>query len=162
MPPKEITPDAFSPDVREFLALLRKHGVRFVIVGGHAAIFHGHVRITGDTDVFYDGSDENCAKLYKALGDFWAGDIPGVAAAAELETPGVVTQFGRPPNRLDLINRIDGVAFAECWDQRDEAFFRDGATTTSVPILNRSCLLKNKRASGRPKDLDDLEALGGN
>ena len=161
MPPQEIRPDTFSEDCREFLALLGSHGVRYLVVGGHAAIFHGNIRVTGDTDIFYERSAENCGRIFVALGAFWGGEIPGVNGPSELAAAGVVTQFGRPPNRLDLINDIDGVTFDECWSQKDEAFFRTGTATVHVPILSRECFLKNKRASGRPKDLDDVQALGG-
>jgi hypothetical protein len=66
-----------------------------------------------------------------------------------------VIQFGRPPNRIDLLSSIDGVTFEEAWDTRLEVEFAGGGNLT-VAILSLEKLLQNKRASGRPKDLDDV------
>lgn len=149
----------FSPDVREFLRLLSLHGVRYVIVGGEAVIYHGHARLTGDVDVFFDPEPTNARRLFAALLEFWGGEVPGVGSAAELSAPGVMVMFGRPPNRLDLLNRIDAVAFDEAWADRVETELEVGGTRVPVYYIGLETLLKNKRAAGRPKDLDDLPFL---
>jgi hypothetical protein len=97
MPPEVVDAESFSPDVREFLRLLQVHAVHFVIIGGEAVIFYGHIRVTGDIDVFYDPAPDNAARMYAALSDFWEGSIPQIDDPSELESPGVVFQFGVPP-----------------------------------------------------------------
>lgn len=97
---------------------LQRHRVRYVIVGGEAVIFHGYPRLTGDIDFFYENSAVNTRRLFAALNDFWSGRVPGVRSPEELREEKLVVQFGRPPNRIDLLNRIDGVTFTEAWRHR--------------------------------------------
>jgi hypothetical protein len=154
-----MNPAIFSDDVRDFLRLLTVHSVRYLIVGGEAVIFHGYARLTGDVDIFYDSSQENVERLFAALSVFWAGAVPGIASADELAAPGAIFMFGRPPNRLDLLNRIDGVAFGEAWTTREPTSMGGEDPTIVVPYIGLDALLRNKRAAGRPKDHDDLAYL---
>ncbi|GMV06263.1 MAG: hypothetical protein AMXMBFR53_25390 [Gemmatimonadota bacterium] len=151
----------FSPDTRAFVELLNAHAVRYVVVGGQAVVFHGHVRLTGDVDFFFSGERANASALFAALQDFWGGDVPGIASADELEPEGMVLQFGQPPNRIDLMNAIDGVAFEEAWAGRVEAALVGEGRETRLPFIGLDALVRNKRAGGRPKDLDDLSYLTG-
>lgn len=159
MPSPRLDPAHFSPDTRAFIELLNRHRVRYVIAGGEAVIFHGHARLTGDVDFFFDRHPPNPANLYAALREFWGGQVPNLESSSELHHPGLVLQFGVPPNRIDLINEIDGVAFDEAWAGRDEALLPNGESGLVVPYLGRAELIRNKEASGRPKDLDDLAYL---
>ena len=88
---------------------------------GEAVIFYGHVRLTGDVDFFYARDSENLGRLFSALREFWAGDVPGLQGPEELSPEGTIVQFGQPPNRLDLISSIEGVDFEEAWEGRLEA-----------------------------------------
>ena len=92
-----MTGVGFSRDSKEFLGLLMKHKVRYMIVGGEAVIFYGYARLTGDIDIFYEISKSNAVRLYDALNEFWAGKIPGIESAKDLTNKGVVLQFGAPP-----------------------------------------------------------------
>lgn len=163
MPRQKIDPAHFSPDTQHFIALLHHYGVRYLIVGGEAVIFHGYARYTGDVDFLYERSEPNANALYAALHSFWDGDIPGVASVDELLEDAIVVQFGRPPNRIDLLSSIDGVAFEEAWSARvtAELSAKPGDDPIPVFILGFEALLKNKAASARAKDLDDLRYLGG-
>src|SRR4051794_9340725 len=96
----------FSGDTVEFIRLMAKHSVRYVIVGGQAVIFHGYARFTGDVDFFYATDTRNAEALFNALREFWDGNIPGISSAIELQEPEAVIQFGRPPNRIDLLTSI--------------------------------------------------------
>jgi hypothetical protein len=78
-----MNPDYFSDDIAEFIRLLHKFGVRYVIVGGEAVIYYGYPRLTGDVDFFYGGSKENRSALYAALLEFWDGSIPGIQAVSK-------------------------------------------------------------------------------
>ena len=144
---------------QEFLRLLLRHQVRYLVVGGIAVIYHGHARLTGDVDFLYDANPENAHRLYAALGEFWGGAVPALGGPADLLEPGVVVQYGRPPNRIDLLSSISGVTFAEAWAARKEEPLEGGAESLMVPIIGLAELVRNKRAAGRPKDLDDLEFL---
>lgn len=157
MSPVRIDPGHFSPDTLAFLRELSGHDVRYLIVGGEAVILHGHVRLTGDVDVFYANDPDNRERLYAALLSFWDGIIPGVDSVEELGSEGSVIQFGRPPNRIDLLNDITGVTFEEAWPERVETVV--GESTLRVPYIGVAALVKNKRASGRPRDLADVEYL---
>jgi hypothetical protein len=151
-----IDPSHFSLDVRDFIRLLEKHEVRYLIVGGEAVIFYGHARLTGDVDFFYDGGNENSRRLYAALHEFWEGSVPGVEGAVELTEPGLIVQFGVPPNRIDLMNRIDAVEFEDAWKERTVVELDVGGGRITVNYVGLVELIKNKEAAARPKDLDDL------
>jgi len=161
MPPPKIDPEHFSADTRWFITLLHHHEVRYVIVGGEAVIFHGYARYTGDVDFLYDRSEPSVKSLYAALTEFWDGDIPGLAAPDELLESAIVVQFGRPPNRIDLLSSIDGVGFDEAWGGRvtAEMVSEPGANPVPVFFISLGPLLKNKAATARAKDLDDLRYL---
>ncbi len=77
--------------------------MKYVVVGGEAVIFHGHVRFTGGVDFFYRHDPENVAALFQALTAFWGGKIPGIEKPEEFLEPGIIVQFGRPPKRIDQI-----------------------------------------------------------
>jgi hypothetical protein len=152
---------SFSADTLEFIRLLAKHSVRYVIVGGQAVIFHGYARFTGDVDFFYSNDPSNAESLFRALLEFWDGNIPGISSAADLQEPNTVTQFGRPPNRIDLLTSIDGVTFDEAWATREIVVIQDQDhfRTIESALLSLPTLIQNKKASARPKDLDDLSHL---
>ncbi|MDP2957857.1 MAG: hypothetical protein Q8N53_15630 [Longimicrobiales bacterium] len=118
-----------------------------------------HVRLTGDVDVFFARDSENLGRLFAALESFWDGSIPGIDSPDAFAPEGVVVQFGQPPNRVDLINAIDGVSFEEAWPGRVDAVVVSDDGEVPVSFIGLDALVKNKRASGRPKDLDDLSYL---
>lgn len=139
--------------------MLHKHRVRYLIVGGEAVIYYGYSRLTGDVDFFYDRESANAQALYAALAEFWGGTVPGIADWGELVEEGVIIQFGRPPHRLDLVNRIDGVPFQEAWPARHVARMQSQGASIPVLYIGLPELLRNKEAAGRPKDLEDLQYL---
>jgi hypothetical protein len=156
---RQIEAANFSADTLEFIRLLAKHSVRYVIVGGQAVIFHGYTRFTGDVDFFYSSETSNAEALFKALLEFWEGNIPGISCAGDLQQPATIIQFGRPPNRIDLLTSIDGVAFDEAWATREIVLLQAPSQTIETALLSLPKLIKNKQASGRPKDLDDIGHL---
>jgi hypothetical protein len=157
----EVDADHFSPDTRAFIQLLAAHGVRYLIVGGEAVILHGHVRLTGDVDFFFSTEEENVERLFAVLEEFWEGEVPGLSVAEDLAPAGTVVQFGVPPNRIDLINEIEGVSFDEAWQGRVECRLVTDGGEAPLWYLGLEELIRNKRATGRPKDLDDLDYLTG-
>jgi hypothetical protein len=159
MPPETLDGSAFSSDVQDFLRAPHTHDVRFMIVGGEAVIFYGHIRVTGDIDVYYDREHDNTVCLFKALEEFWQGEIPELNGPAELERRGVIFQFGVPPNRIDLLNDIDGVDFESAWLRRTRVELTSSEGNIPFSYIGLEDLIQNKRAAGRPKDLDDLPFL---
>ncbi len=154
-----IDSSSFSPDILDFIRLLHAHEVRYLIVGGEAVIYYGHARLTGDVDFFYDRDPENARRLHAALDEFWSGSIPGLSGSEELTEQGLIIQFGVPPNRIDLLNRIDAVDFAEAWARRTSVSLDDDDDSVPVHYLGLAELIRNKEGAGRPKDLDDLPFL---
>lgn len=145
-----------NPDFVEFLAALVARDARFLVVGAHALAVHGVPRATGDIDIWIDRTPANVARVWRALADFGApADALGVRPD-DLETPDLVVQIGIPPRRIDLLTGVTGLEFEEAWATR--VVHRVGAL--EIPFLGRDALVRNKRASGRYKDLGDLEALG--
>ncbi len=149
----------FSPDILDFIRLLSNHKVRYVIVGGEAVIYYGYPRLTGDVDFFYGKSDKNINSLFNALSKFWKGDIPGIKKKSELAKPGYIIQFGIPPNRIDLMNTIDGVHFEDAWNEKNSEHLSFGGEEVPIYFLSLKHLLINKKLSGRDKDRDDLSYL---
>jgi hypothetical protein len=146
-----------NPDWSEFLSLLIRNGVRFVVVGGHAVAAYGEPRLTEDLDVFVEASHANAARLRRSLVDFGFGD--SAPSEAELAKRGNVWMLGRKPWRIDILTRIDGVTFEDAWKGRKEIDFE----ARGLYVIGRRELIANKRAAKRPKDLADvasLEALG--
>ncbi len=76
----------FSSDIQDFLYLLSLHKVRYLIVGGEAVIYYGFARLTGDVDFFFEPALNNVQRLYRALHEFWQGDVPGIQSPNELMT----------------------------------------------------------------------------
>ena len=143
-------------DFRDLLAELVKANARFLIVGAHALSVHGIPRATADLDVWIDRSPENARRVWAALAAFGAPlDALGIEMS-DLTRSDVVAQFGLPPYRIDILTGVSGVTFDEAWPERVDDRF-DGVP---VHYLGRAALIRNKRASGRTKDLADLESLG--
>jgi len=149
----------FSKDIQEFLVLLRKHSVKYVIVGGEAVIYYGYARLTGDVDFFYEPSRENALNLYRSLDEFWGRDIPGINASEELMEYGTILQFGVPPNRIDLVNSIEGVTFGDVWVGRTTERVEISGQTIPVHFIGLEQLIMNKEEVRRPKDMEDLKYL---
>ena len=149
----------FSEDIQEFLRLLAKHRVKYLIVGGEAVIYYGHARLTGDVAFFYEDSKQNVMGLFKALEEFWRGDVPGISKAEELLIPGMIIQFGTPPNRIDLLNNINAVTFRAAWLNRTTVDLRIKEGRVPVYYIGLAELNINKEDLKRYKDLEDLKYL---
>ena len=144
---------ALSQDLKEFVGLLNAHGVEFLVVGGHAVGFHGWPRFTEDLDLLVRPSVTNGQRLMDVLDAFGFGDI-GLNASS-FSKQGQVIQLGRAPNRVDLMTGIDGVDFEDAWAHRLAGRLEE----IPVAVLGLQQLLANKRATGRPQDLADIDRL---
>ena len=146
----------FSKDIVEFLYLLFKYKVNYLIVGGEAVIYYGHARLTGDIDIFYERSNKNVKKLFNMLNEFWNNDIPGISNQKELMHKGMVFQFGVPPNRIDLINTIENIKFQDAWGNKKEDIINNEKREIKIFYIGLNELIKNKEAINRFRDKDDL------
>jgi hypothetical protein len=147
--------DALNEDFRDLLVLFSEAGAEFLIVGAYALAFHGAPRASGDIDIFVRATKENAARVLEALTRFGAPLAAHGVTISELARPGTVYQIGLPPRRIDVLTEISGVSFDEAWASRVSAEV-DGHT---VHLIGRDAFLKNKTASGRPKDLADAARL---
>jgi len=102
-----------NKDFKEFLDLLNKHQVDYMVVGGFALAFHGAPRYTGDIDIWIRSSKENADLLLNALGAFGFA-LPELTAADFCE-PDQIVQLGLPPVRIDLLTSISGVTWSEAF-----------------------------------------------
>jgi len=140
-------------DFAEMLGALCDQQVEFLIVGAYAMAAHGLPRATGDIDIWVRPTEGNAEKVWAALQAFGAPVFN--LTLKDLSEPGIVFQIGLPPNRIDILTRITGVDFEQAWSERLEIVL-DGRT---LPVLGRADLIHNKRSTGRPKDLGDVQML---
>lgn len=147
--------DRLNPDFRDLLLEFHAHDVEFLIVGAYAVAFHGVPRATGDIDIFIRPSTANAERAWNALAAFGTPLGSANIEPRDLGTPGTVYQIGLPPRRIDILTTLSGISFDEAWASRQPAEL-DGHT---VYFIGREALLRNKRASGRAKDLGDIQAL---
>jgi hypothetical protein len=142
-------------DLREFIELLNSASVEYAIVGGWALGFHGYPRYTQDIDILIRATPENAARLELAIQRFGFGSLG--LAASDFLVFGQIIQLGHPPNRIDLLTSLTGLAAEEIWESLEPGEL-DG-----IPVffLGRNMLIKNKKATGRPRDRADVEELGG-
>ena len=140
-------------DFRDLLVLLNKNDVAFMIVGGYALAFHGAPRFTGDIDIYVRPDPDNAIRILAALNEFGFGSLG--LTSEDFQSPNKVTQLGVPPIRIDLITSITGVTWEEAEDNKCAGNYGD------VPVffIGKDQFIANKMATGRKKDLADIEAI---
>jgi len=141
------------PDFKEFLQLLNSHKVEYLLIGGYAVGYYGYPRATGDMDIWIAVHPDNARRVVNALNEF-GFPLPAEDTSLFLQE-NKITRMGVPPLRLEILTTISGVTFAECHAQREIREI-DGVAVSLISLEN---LKKNKMASGRYKDLNDLENL---
>ena len=141
-------------DFKELLELFNEHKVNYLIVGGYALAHHGVPRYTGDMDIFVKPDKENALRILRALNDFGFGSVG--LKEADFRNSNKVVQLGYPPVRIDIITSISGLAWDDAYKGRVKGKYGD----VQVSYIGRDHFILNKRASGRKKDIADLEALG--
>lgn len=141
------------PDFREFLNLLNAHKVEYLIVGGYAVGYHGYPRATVDMDVWIAINAVNAERALAALKEF-GFESTELTIDTFLKENRIV-RMGVPPLRIEILTGIDGVTFDECYAERITDYI-DGV---AVSLINLRDLKINKIASGRAKDINDLENL---
>jgi hypothetical protein len=142
-----------NPDFRDMLFLFIEENVEYLVVGAYAMGAHGVPRFTGDIDLWVYAERDNAQRVRRALAKFGApiGDL----SVEDLSSPNLVFQIGIAPQRIDVMTSITGVAFEDAWPNRLTAEIAGMA----VNVIGRNELIRNKRATGRPKDLLDTQIL---
>jgi hypothetical protein len=142
-----------NPDFADLLLAFNAHEVRYLVVGAYALAAHGRPRATGDLDVWVEPTHANAARVMRALAAFGApldqveeGDFAG---------PGIVFQMGLPPGRIDVLTALTALTFEEAWVSRLEGSLGDAP----VAFIGRDAFIRNKQATGRTRDLGDVESL---
>jgi hypothetical protein len=143
-----------NQDFLDLLRALSARDVRFLIVGAYALAVHGRPRATADLDVWIDATPDNATRLVAALADF--GAPLDRVSARDFSAPGIVFQMGLPPYRIDILTELSGLTFGEAWPTRMRAAF---GPDLEVDYIGRDAFIRNKRATGRAKDLGDIEGL---
>ncbi|HOW98102.1 MAG TPA: hypothetical protein P5567_11330 [Kiritimatiellia bacterium] len=143
-----------QPDFKELLALFNEQKIEYIIVGAYALAYHGAPRFTGDIDLYVRPTKNNAARIIAALSSFGFGSLG--LKEEDFQKPEQVIQLGVPPVRIDLITSITGVT----WEEANAGKVSGKYGDVDVLYLGRDQYAQNKRATGRKKDLADLEALG--
>ncbi|MGD1046682.1 MAG: hypothetical protein ABR936_15345 [Bacteroidota bacterium] len=138
---------------KEFVELLNRNRVEYLIVGGYAVIAHGYPRSTGDLDVWVNPTQSNAKKVLHVLKEFGFGKLK--ITEKNLFTKGTILQFGYVPLRIDVLTDIDGVEFEEAFPRR----FKKKYSGIMINFIGKEALTKNKSSAGRKRDLADLEEL---
>ena len=140
-------------DFEEFVRLLNRHKVRYLIVGAYAVAFHAQPRNTGDIDFFIENEKDNAKRLIKAIREFGFESLN--LTEDDFLKPDYIVQLGYEPNRIDLLSSISGIKFDRGYAAKVKGMF-GGETAWFISFEN---LLKNKQAVGRKKDEADVELL---
>ncbi|MBU0682813.1 MAG: hypothetical protein ABIH85_03110 [Candidatus Omnitrophota bacterium] len=140
-------------DFKELLKLLNSKKIKYLLVGGYAVALHGYPRATGGMDIWVAVSEINARKMVEVLTEF-GFNVPELKENLFLEKNKNI-RMGVPPIRIEFLTSIDGVDFTECYKNKQTVAIEG----IKVNFISLKDLKKNKKASGRYRDLDDLEHL---
>lgn len=146
----------FNRDFQDFIQALNESEVDYILVGGYAVILHGYARTTGGMDIWVKAVASNYQRLLEAFKMFGMSVFDMTEMRFMDTSENEVFSFGRPPVSIDIITKIKGLQFDEALASA-EWFSIEG--DLRVRALNLNSLITAKKASGRNKDLDDIENL---
>ncbi len=138
---------------KEFIELLEKHEVKFLIVGGYAVAAHGYPRYTGDIDLFVAIGPDQAKGIVSAFRDFGFTDLE--IEEGDFLQDDMIVEIGREPLKIQVMTGISGVTFEECFLEHVD--FEFGGRL--LPFISFDHLIKNKSATKRGKDLVDVDEL---
>ena len=142
-----------NSDFRDLLRLFAKHRVRYLIVGGYAAMHYSQPRFTKDLDLWLDPSSDNAGRVMLAFEEF---GLPLIDVTEEdFEREGLQYMIGRAPVLFDFLTSLPALEFHACWESRtidcEEGF--------EVFYLSKGALIVAKERAGRMQDLADLDEI---
>ena len=135
------------------MRLLNEKQVEYLLIGGYAVGYHGYPRATNDLDIWIALHPDNARRVVIVLQEF-GFDLPELDADLFL-APDSIVRMGIPPMRIEILTSVSGIEFDDSFTQR----VVDTLDGVEVNLISLEMLKQNKRASGRYKDLDDLEHL---
>lgn len=142
------------PDFKDFLKLLNSKQVEYLLIGGYAVGYHGYSRATADMDIWIAIHPDNAQRVTETIHEFFGFKVEEATPELFLK-PNKIARMGVPPLRIEVLTTISGVRFEDCYAER----IVDELDGVEVSLINREHLKINKKASGRLKDLTDLEHL---
>jgi hypothetical protein len=155
-PEIEMSTNVFNDDFKDFITAFNKANVEYVLVGGYSVIIHGYSRTTGDLDIFVNCTSTNYTKIVKAF-DIFKMPLFGMTEDRFLNLQDFeVFEYGRPPIQIDIITNLKGLSFDEVFAS-STYYHMDNDVKVRVIHINE--LIRAKIASGRPKDINDIENL---
>ena len=135
------------------LSKLLEHDVEFIMVGGYAVIFHGYTRTTGDLDIWLKPNNDNKERLVDALQELDFDEVGiGIIESWDFTKPHLF-YIGKEPEKTEFMNYISGVQY----DEADKIAIKTVIENLNLKIIHVNSLIENKLASGRLKDLSDVE-----
>jgi len=140
-------------DFEDFIELLNKREVKYLVVGGYAFAIHAYPRFTNDIDFFIHTEKSNINKIISALEEF--GFENSMINPNDFTERDKVIQIGEPPYRIDILTSIDGVGFEDAWKNKITGKYGN----QTLYFISKEDLVMNKKASGKRKDLEDLNDL---
>jgi voltage-gated potassium channel Kch len=138
--------------LQDVFSSLQKHKVKYLVIGGIAAVLHGVPRATFDLDILIEATLENAQKLLNALEDAKLG-IAALITAEEL-LKHEITIF-RDRVRIDVQTSTPGLEFSKAWKRRETMSYQ----THQFFVVSRDDLIASKKAAGRERDLEDVRLL---
>ena len=136
-------------DQEEFLQVLNKHSVEYVVIGGKAVQSYGSTRKADDVDVWINPTADNATKMVSSVKEFL-----GASIHPRDFTDDKIVYFGRNPYRIDIHKDVPGLGqFPDHYPNRVPARTKDG---TDFAVVSPHDLVASKRATSRPKDLQDI------
>ncbi len=136
-------------DFEDMLALLEKHGTRYLVVGGLAFIFHAKPRYTKDMDIWVDFTPGNVELANRALAEYGSPEL------LSSERDDEILQIGVAPDRIDFFLRMEGLAFAEAWPARIASEY-GGVRANWIDLDG---LLRIKSSIDDPRHREDARVL---
>ena len=144
----------FESDFSDFISALNTTGTEYIVVGGYAVIMHGYYRTTQDLDIWVHKTKGNYQKLSKAFAIFGM-PLFDMTLKNFLGDRFDVFSMGRSPMRIDIITKLKGIEFPEAFGHA----LQKELEGLKVNYLHLNDLIQAKKASGRYKDLDDIDKL---
>ena len=145
----------FNEDFRDFISALNVQNVNYMLVGGFSVILHGYARTTGDMDIWVERTSENYNRLKKAFDQFGMPVFDMTEKNFLSHPDWDVFTFGIPPVAIDIMVKIKGMEFEECYQR--SVLFED--EHIQIRTIHKNNLITAKKIAGRSKDLNDLENL---
>ncbi len=144
-------------DFEEFINLLNKHKVEYLIVGGYAVTFHSRPRFTEDLDVWINKTKKNSKRIFEALEEYGYGNID--IKIEDFTKDNLVLQLGYRPVRIDILTSIEGVRFSKAYKSREKGLFYGKINADYINLEN---LLINKASVDRKKDKEAIDWINDN